>query len=268
MAQALELAVELPDAVLGASEHDRGAVQLEHRAKRPQFGRCLHMQQAMLEVGLRGRLDADKGGVVEMALGHRGDPVRHGGRSEDGLGLESQGQDPLHVFSEAGVEHLIRLIEHQVFDAAERKQPPADHVQQPAGRGHDHVDALAKARGLGRVADASVEKGAAHRQAERGQHRVDLDRELSGRNHHQATRARGGSAQPLGERQDEGQGLAGPGGSLDHDIASGQEEWDGSGLDLDWRVKGVAGERSGGMGADAELSEALRHTLVNPLSRT
>ena len=43
---------------------------------------------------------------------------------------------------EAQIEHLVRLVEDEDLDTAQAERPTVDEVQEPPGRGDQHVDAL------------------------------------------------------------------------------------------------------------------------------
>jgi len=62
--------------------------------------------------------------------------------------------DLLDIFREALVEHLVRLVEHQVLDVAKPCEPVAREVEEPPRAPDDHVRRVAQATGLRTVADA------------------------------------------------------------------------------------------------------------------
>ena len=65
---------------------------------------------------------------------------RHRGREEQRLPLRrKRREDPLHVGPEAHVQHAVRFVQHQHFEAREVGRVVPHVVHQPAGRGHHHV---------------------------------------------------------------------------------------------------------------------------------
>ena len=97
------------------------------------------------------------------------------------------------VGQEAEVGHVVGLVEHGDLDSAERALALPDQVEQPAGRGDEHVDATRAAR---RSAGPSRRRRrrrapARRRLAERGQRVLHLLGQLAGRHQHQAARGAG-----------------------------------------------------------------------------
>jgi hypothetical protein len=77
------------------------------------------------------------------------DGVRHGGREHQRLPLpREQLEDPVDLGQEAHVEHVVRLVEHQVLDAVELERAPLQVVEEAAGGGHDDVRAPAQGADL------------------------------------------------------------------------------------------------------------------------
>src|SRR2546422_121331 len=107
-------------------------------------------------------------------------------------------------------------------------------VQEPTGRRHEDVRALAQAP------DLSVHVGAAHERrridapasAQLGDRVLDLDGQLPGRRQDQPARmAVGPPGQPLDHRNHEGRGLARAGLRAAEHVASRKPVWNGLGLD-------------------------------------
>ena len=118
VAEATKAVVELDDAVLGPAEHDRRrAVAPEDLAERAQLVVAGDAQKAVLERAFEFRLDADPNVIPGVLLDHPGNPLRHGGRREHGLGLVGLGQHLLDDRGEPRIEHLVGLVQHEVLDA-------------------------------------------------------------------------------------------------------------------------------------------------------
>ena len=119
-------------------------------------------------------------------------------------------------------------------------EPRSTRSVEPSGTGDEHVDAVSQGRKLLGVPDAAVDRrhASADRRGERCHDLFDLGRELTRRDQDQRRRVSTTSAcgvplgrQPRQDRQPEGQGLAGPGGSLAAHVAPGEAVGQGSGLD-------------------------------------
>ena len=89
-------------------------------------------------------------GSLQHLPGQLGDVLRHGGREQQRLPLRRQlGDDFADVVDEAHVEHAVGLVEHEGVDAIEPQRMALHEVEQAAGRGDEHVDAVLRARGPG-----------------------------------------------------------------------------------------------------------------------
>ena len=209
-------------------------------------------------------------GATSTVAGSLQDPARQppdvvgeGGREHQVLPLRrEQGDDPLDVGQEAHVEHPVGLVEDEDLDLAEVGDPLADEVEQPARRRHQDLDAATKRLDLRIHRDAAVD----HRRAQR--HRpavgvdalVDLHRELARRDEDEhadrvSCRREAGvrvAAQPVEDRQHERGGLAGPRLCGGEDVAPGQHERDGSGLDGCRGLVPLLGDHAHEVGRQAE----------------
>ncbi len=134
------------------------------------------------------------GGIAQHRLGELGDVLRHGGREEQRLAPDRQlGDDFADVVDEAHVEHAVGFIEHQEFDLVELQAVALHEIEQAAGGGDQHLDALHQGADL-----------AAHRHAADGERRgqpdvaaigveavEDLPGQFAGRREHQHAAALG-----------------------------------------------------------------------------
>ena len=119
------------------------------------------LQHVDEQCGLRGAIDADdalldaldrRGGrrhrdldrIAQHLRGELGDVARHGGREQQRLPLGRQlGDDLADVVDEAHVEHAVGFVEHEDTRRSSSAQRVALHeIEQPAGRGDEHVDAV------------------------------------------------------------------------------------------------------------------------------
>ena len=133
----------------------------EDVAEHAQLQTSVGVDQAMLEERWTFGYDLQPQRILQVLFDHPRDPVRHRRRREDGLRRVGEAEDPLDVEREPRVQHLVGLVEDEVFDAAERDQLLLDHVQDPSwGADHDVGTAL-QALHLLVIADAAVEQRAA-----------------------------------------------------------------------------------------------------------
>ena len=51
--------------------------------------------------------------------------------------------DVADIVDEAHVEHAVGFVEHEDLDVVERTRVALHEIEQAAGRGHQHVDAVA-----------------------------------------------------------------------------------------------------------------------------
>ena len=70
---------------------------------------------------------------------------RHGGGEEQGLALaRQQAHNPLDIRDEAHIQHAVGFVDHEHLDIAEQHPAPLEEVDQPAGRGDQHIDAASE----------------------------------------------------------------------------------------------------------------------------
>ena len=61
--------------------------------------------------------------------------------------LRSMATILLDVVDEAHVEHAVGFVEHQHLDLVEAQRALVHQIEQAAGRGHQHFDAVRQRRG-------------------------------------------------------------------------------------------------------------------------
>ena len=164
-------------------------------------------------------------------------PRGHRGGEEQRLALAGQRrEDPLHVGPEAHVQHAVRFVEDQHFEAREVRRVVPHVIHQPAGRGHHHVH-VGLERALLLIHRHAAVDGDARDRGVVGEalHLVlDLHRQLArGRQHQRARAQRHGrrlGEEALEDRHQERRRLAGAGfGAGDH-VAAGQRQRDHAAL--------------------------------------
>ena len=145
------------------------------------------------------------------------------------------GDDSFEVGKEAHVEHAVGFVEHERVQTVEAGLVLSHVVQEPAGRGDEHLDAGAQGlflRPHGRAADKDADpQGRVVGQAQANV--VDLLGQLAGRRQDQGPcHARGKSQQLVQDRQKEGGRFASAGLGGGDQVAAGE---DGAGLSaLGW----------------------------------
>ncbi len=204
----------------------RAAVAVQHPAEGLQLVLAGYSKEAVLQVRLFFRIDPDLCVIVRVLLDHTGYPRRHGRRGEHRLGLVGEAEHLLDRGRKARVQHLVRLVEHQVLDTRQRDLALCDEVHDPAwGPDHD-VDAALQREPLGGVSDAAVQHRGAEVGSERAKHLFHLERELSRRGDDEGARAGAPPGQPLHHRDEVGEGFAGTGRGLDDHIPPLHDERD------------------------------------------
>lgn len=199
------------------------------------------------DVGLQ--LDAAALGLLAAAangdaggLNHEGGRERlhghgPGGGEHEGLALLARGaaaENLLDVVLEALVEHAVGLVEDDKLGAGQHDGVVGHEVLEAAGRSDNDVGAAANQRALVVLGGAAVEADAleAQQRGEGGQLLVRLHGELAGRRDNDglgAALADGGHS--LDARQRKRHGLSGARLGDTHDVAAGEGERPGGGLD-------------------------------------
>ena len=159
--QPLQVTVQLAHAMLGAAKHDRGALLLEDVAEQAELQPGFGADQSMLEKRSSLSDDLDAKRIPKMLFDHPRDPAGHRRGRKHGLRRVGEADDSLDVRSEAGVKHLIRLVEDHVLDPAEGKDLLLEEVEDAPRRADDYICAALEGLVLRVVADTAVEEGAA-----------------------------------------------------------------------------------------------------------
>ena len=139
-----------------------------------------------------------------------------------------------------------------------------DQVLEPAGAGHDDVDARRRRWTCGLLADAAEDRCGVVRPAacgERRQRRVDLVDELAGRREDEGARAApvrrtAGRGEAGHQREQERVRLAGAGAAAAEDVAARERVGQGGGLDGSGGRDAARGEHGDEVGGHAEVGEA------------
>ncbi len=81
-------------------------------------------------------------GIMEEGLGEPRDFGRHGGGEEQRLPREgNELADLFDVGNEAHVEHAVRLVDDEDFDAGQEQLAALEKVEQASGRRDQHIGA-------------------------------------------------------------------------------------------------------------------------------
>ena len=161
--------------------------------------------------------------VALVVAGELGDVAVEGRREQHRLAVGGGlVQQPTNCGHEAHVGHAVGLVEHHVVDIPEVDEALLDEVLEAARAGHQDVDAPAQRSDLGPVADAAVHDSDADRAGKGPEVLVDLFGQFAGRGQDQRTGAlRLGLLYVDNERDAEGEGLAGAGGSPSAHVPAG-----------------------------------------------
>ena len=90
----------------------------------------------------RGRATSMRTGSLQELVGEALDFGRHGRGEEQRLAARRQQlADALDVGDEAHVEHAVGLVDDEDLDAGQQQLAALEMIEQPAGRGDQHVDA-------------------------------------------------------------------------------------------------------------------------------
>jgi hypothetical protein len=214
----------------------------------------------------RRALHRDRHGVAKDLSRERHDRRRHGRREEQRLAARREVlEDTADVGQEAHVEHAIRLVEDQHFQAGQTSVGLPEVVQQATGGGDEDVDPAAERLLLRRIADAAEDGPSRETRVtpELLPVLVDLRRQLPRGGQDEDTR---GPAGPLEEavedRQEEGGGLAAPGHGARQHVPARGHRWDGVPLDRRGRVEPEGGDAP--QEVRVEVKRLERHGYVNP----
>ena len=213
------------------------------------------------------RSDVHFGRPVEESVGELADRVREGGREEERLApLRQQRKDPPDVVDEAHVEHPIGLVEDEDLDPREVDRVLAGVVEEATRRRDDDLGAGAEGARLRAEADAAVDGHRADRPAGAvdPDALLDLEGKLAGRDQHERAHgtARRGAAivgagrlavEALEHGEDERGRLAGARLGARQQVAAGEDERDGRGLDGSGLGVALVRDRAKELGRQPEL---------------
>src|SRR6266508_158204 len=144
----------------GPAEHDRTAAGGDDGGReRPPAGRIDPPELMVdLTVGLRGARHVVAAGFALVALDHGVDLAVEGGREQKGLAIVGRAiEDPPHCGQEAHVGHAVGLIEDDEASIVEPDGARGVQILEPAGAGHDDLDAARERPPLRLVADAAID---------------------------------------------------------------------------------------------------------------
>ena len=136
-------------------------------------------------------------GLVQEGVDQAADFRPHGGGEEQRLPRRRQHRDdPLDIGDEAHVQHAVGFVDHQQLGVGQQDGAAVEHVQQPARRRDQHVDAAVQHVLLVGHALAADDQGVGQLQVFAVLDKIlgDLQREFAGRLQDQAARhARAGA---------------------------------------------------------------------------
>ncbi len=200
-------------------------------------------------------------GSFSICARELGDFLGHGRGEQQGLPLGRQlGDDFPDVVDEAHVEHAVGFVEHEGLHAVEAQPVALHEIEQAAGRGDQHIDAVhERAHLLAHRHAADRQRCCDPQMPSIGPEAVeDLRRQFTRRAQHQDAAGlsigpRRGGCKPVEDRQRERRGLAGAGLGDADQVAACQQQRDGLGLD---RGRGdilLVGERAKDRLGEAEI---------------
>src|SRR5680860_2605 len=217
-------------------------------------------------------LDEDFDRIVEVALGNPSDRRRHRRREQPNLLVfGGVGQDAFDVFLETHLEHLIGLVEHEVFELAEVQSALVEVVDDPTWRPDDDLRTALQPRQLGAVILAAIDGedidaldvgGVAQKRF------GDLQGEFAGRREHEGLRLLAAQIEPAENRYGESSGLAGSCLREAHHVAAREQRWNDCGLDRRRRfvadiVKGLEDTSINAEFGESDLGCVVSHAEIS-----
>ena len=264
----VELTGQAVRTVAGSAEHDGGPGRADRLGEHAGALCPWDLPEEVSGGGDVGGVLADLvvDGVALVVAGEFGDVTVEGRREQQGLAIGGRLlEQPTDCGHEAHVGHAVSLVEDDVVDGAEVDETLLDEVLEAARAGHEDVDAFAERSDLGPVADASVDDADADLAGEAADLLMDLLGQLAGRGQDQRPgHLRFGPLDVDGDRDAEGERLAGAGGSPSTHISAGEGVGDGGGLDGEGLGDAIAGERPADGVGDAQLGEGDGHCSPRP----
>ena len=239
---ALQLLGQLVGAVLGTAEHQylEPVVVLDQVSQQGRLALFVHRGDPLgdqLGGGVAwAHIDFHR--IVHQAFGQGADFRGEGGRKHQVLPFRRQfGEDLAYVVDETHVEHTIRFVQHQYFQAVEFHCVLLIEIQQAPGSGYQNIGTATQALHLRIDLHTAEYHGGSERQilAVGGHTFGDLGGQFPGGGQYQGAYlvVTGGltGAQALQQGQGKTGGLAGAGLGSSHDIAAAEYGGDGLGLD-------------------------------------
>ena len=181
-----------------------------------------------------GLIDTDLDRIVLERRAHARNRRRVGGGEEQGLLLGRGGGDQgADLFLKTHVEHAVGFVQDQRLQGVEIEAPPAQMVEQAAGRADHHMGAMFQRAELGGEGDAAAEGqdlDVVGKAGQASQFLADLVGQFAGRAEHQRLHARGARLQVRQQADAEGGGLAAAGLGLGDHVLAGEDQRQGVGL--------------------------------------
>ena len=126
---------------------------MQHLDQQRRLAGLLDEDDALLDAldGRGLRRDRHARGIAQHRIGELGDfaAAWWPRRTASAAAFGSLRDDLPDVVDEAHVEHAVGFVEHEHLDLVEAHRALLDEIEQAAGRGDQHVDAAAQARGPG-----------------------------------------------------------------------------------------------------------------------
>ncbi|MCY1528762.1 hypothetical protein D9M68_638790 [compost metagenome] len=264
VALGLQGAGQVQGGLLGAHEGDQCVELLDFQQAQYGTGLLVGMDHQVGLFDARDGLglgsDPDVLRIAQVTLGDRTDRRRQGGGEQHALAAFREGfEDHFEVVHEAELEHLVRLVQHQLLHGGEHLVVTTQVVAETAGGGHDDLGALAQGlelRAHGRAAVDGDHVQAGHLLGVGFEGGGDLQCEFAGRCQDQRLRLSFGRIDARQDRQREGCGLASTGLGLANHVVAGEDHRNRLGLDGGRLF--IADCRDGGqnVGMNAERGES------------
>ena len=263
---------QLIRAMLGAVEHNGqlfgvlGNIFRQQRRLIALRGEVNALFDLLRRLARRGDLHLDR--IGQIGRGQLFHLFRHCGREQQGLALlRDQARDFAQRVDEADVEHLVGLVEHEVFGFRQDQRAAFQQVQKAARSRDENINAFRELLGLhidrGPANNAEDAHGRADRES--GEVVVDLGGQFAGRREDQRAHGFGRGAFAVGEdlgdhRQAEGRRFAGAGLCEAENIAAFHAGRDALRLD-----RGRLGEAHCGEVFDHERREAEVFEVIHEI---
>ena len=177
-------------------------------------------------------------------------------------------EDPLDVWREAAVQHLVTFIKDEEAQMLERQAALAQVIECAAGRANHDLGGWQRSL-FGAERSATVQQGQAkpHDAGKLADDVADLDGQLASRHQYQGLNAMSGRITQLKQWQAEGERLARARAGLAHHVAAIQQERND--VSLDWRGGDDApcAERLDEARLNVQLGEGFRPGCICPSGR-